>query len=424
MKTLYLDCGMGAAGDMLTAALAELLPDPDAFFAKLNVLGIPGVEYIREPSVKCGITGTHVTVKVDGQEEASSDTDPHGHDHEHHHDHNHEYDHEPDHDHEHDHHHEHDHGHAHRHSGLSDIEHIVRDHLDLPEKVRDDVLAVFGLIAEAESHVHGVKVDEIHFHEVGTMDAVADVTAVCLAMAALSPDEVVVSPVHVGSGHVSCAHGILPVPAPATAYILRDVPIYGGAIRGELCTPTGAALLKHFADRFGDMPVMRTEKIGYGMGKKDFEAANCVRALLGEREERSSDAVLLACNLDDMTPEAVGFAMETLLAEGALDVWTTPVGMKKNRPGILLAVLCRPEDREATVRRLFRHTSTIGIRESTVRRCTLARREEVRETAAGPVRRKISEGYGVTRVKDEYEDLARIAREEGISLAEAKEKTR
>ena len=307
---------------------------------------------------------------------------------------------------------------------MHDIEHIVRDHLDLPGKVQDDVLAVFGLIAEAESHVHGVKVDEIHFHEVGTMDAVADVTAVCLAMAALSPDEVVVSPVHVGSGHVSCAHGILPVPAPATAYILRDVPIYGGAIRGELCTPTGAALLKHFADRFGDMPVMRTEKIGYGMGKKDFEAANCVRALLGEREERSSDAVLLACNLDDMTPEAVGFAMETLLAEGALDVWTTPVGMKKNRPGILLSVLCRPEDREATVRRLFRHTSTIGIRESTVRRYTLARREEVRETAAGPVRRKISEGYGVTRVKDEYEDLARIAREEGISLAEAKEKAR
>ncbi|MBR4185927.1 MAG: nickel pincer cofactor biosynthesis protein LarC [Clostridia bacterium] len=428
MKTLYLDCGMGAAGDMLTAALAELLPDPDAFFAKLNTLGIPGVEYIREPSVKCGITGTHVTVKVDGQEEASSDADPHGHDHEHHHDHDHhhdhEHDHEPDHDHEHDPHHEHDHGHAHHHSGLSDIEHIVREHLDLPGKVRDDVLAVFGLIAEAESHVHGVKVDEIHFHEVGTMDAVADVTAVCLAMAALSPDEVVVSPVHVGSGHVSCAHGILPVPAPATAYILRDVPIYGGAIRGELCTPTGAALLKHFADRFGDMPVMRTEKIGYGMGKKDFEAANCVRALLGEREERSSDAVLLACNLDDMTPEAVGFAMETLLAEGALDVWTTPVGMKKNRPGILLSVLCRPEDREATVRRLFRHTSTIGIRESTVRRYTLARREEIRETAAGPVRRKISEGYGVTRVKDEYEDLARIAREEGISLAEAKEKAR
>ncbi|MCR4907018.1 MAG: nickel pincer cofactor biosynthesis protein LarC [Clostridiales bacterium] len=417
MKTLYLDCGMGAAGDMLTAALAELLPDPGAFFAKLNALGIPGVEYRLEPSVKCGITGSQVTVKVGGQEEASSDADlhEHPHDHEHHHEHDH------DHDHEHDHEHDHDHEH-HHHSGLHDIEHIVRDHLDLPEGVRDDVLAVFGLIAEAESLVHGVPVDEIHFHEVGTMDAVADVTAVCLAMAELSPDEVVVSPVHVGSGHVRCAHGILPVPAPATAAILRDVPIYGGAIRGELCTPTGAALLKHFATRFGDMPVMRTERIGYGMGKKDFEAANCVRAMLGEREEKPSDAVLLACNLDDMTPEAVGFAMETLLAGGALDVWTTPVGMKKSRPGILLSVLCHPEDREETVRRIFRHTSTIGIRESTLRRYTLTRREEERETPAGPVRQKISEGWGVTRVKDEYEDLARIARDEGISLAEAKER--
>ena len=426
MKTLYLDCGMGAAGDMLTAALAELLPDPDAFFAKLNALGIPGVEVSREPSVKCGITGTHVTVKIAGEEEDASDADlhehEHHHDHDHEHDQEHEHDHEHEHEHEHDHDHDHEHGHHHHHSGVHDIEHIVRDHLDLPEKVKDDVLAVFGLIAEAESHVHGVPVDEIHFHEVGTMDAVADVTAVCLAMAQLAPDEVVVSPVHVGSGHVHCAHGILPVPAPATAYILRDVPIYGGAIRGELCTPTGAALLRHFAARFGDMPVMRTEKIGYGMGKKDFEAANCVRAMLGEREDQSADAVLLACNLDDMTPEAIGFATETLLAEGALDVWTTPIGMKKSRPGTLLSVLCRPEDREATVRRIFRHTATIGIRENTCRRYTLARREEVRDTPSGPVRQKISAGYGVTRVKDEYEDLARIAREEGISLAEAKEK--
>ncbi len=428
MKTLYLDCGMGAAGDMLTAALAELLPDPGAFFARLNALGIPGVRYTPEKSVKCGITGTHVSVTVDGEEEEAEeaeDADLHEHTHEHeHHDHEHEHNHEHDHEHEHDHHdHDHDHAHGHHphhhHSGMHDIEHIVRDHLDLPEKVRDDVLAVYGLIAEAESHAHGVPVEEIHFHEVGTMDAVADVTAVCLAMAELAPDEVVVSPVHVGSGHVHCAHGILPVPAPATAYILRDVPIYGGAVRGELCTPTGAALLKHFASRFGDMPVMRTEKIGYGMGKKDFEAANCVRAMLGEREERTGEAVLLECNLDDMTPEAVGFATETLLASGALDVWTTAVGMKKNRPGIVLSVLCRPEEREAFVRRIFCHTTTIGIREQTLRRYTLTRREETVDTAYGPVRRKISEGCGVTRGKLEYEDLARIAREEGISLRDA-----
>jgi hypothetical protein len=233
MKKLYLDCGMGAAGDMLTAALLELLPDPKAFVAELNALQIPGVEYRAEPSVKCGITGTHMSVTVHGEEEESHDHHEHDH-HEHdHHDHDH---------HEHDH---HEHHHHHHHTSLHDVEHIVREHLNLPAKVADDVMAVYGLIAEAESHAHGKPVTEIHFHEVGTMDAIADVVAVCLLLDKLAPNEIVVSPVHVGSGQVHCAHGILPVPAPATAYILKDVPIYGGAIRGELCTPTGAALLKH-----------------------------------------------------------------------------------------------------------------------------------------------------------------------------------
>ena len=256
------------------------------------------------------------------------------------------------------------------------------------------------------------------------MDAVADITAVCLAMAELAPDEVVVSPVHVGAGNVRCAHGILPVPAPATAYILRDVPTYGGRIMGELCTPTGAALLKHFATRFGDQPVMRAEKIGYGMGKKDFEAANCVRAILGEREGQTGDAVLLECNLDDSTPEEIGFAMDALLAGGALDVWTTAAGMKKNRPGVVLSVLCKPEDREATVRLLFRHTSTIGVRESVLRRYVLDRRIETEETAFGPVRKKISSGYGVTREKYEYDDLAAAAKNAGKSIAEVREELR
>ena len=418
MKILYLDCGMGAAGDMLTAALTELLPDPDAFFARLNALGIPGVEFSREPSVKCGITGTHVTVKVNGAEEESEDAHGHHHEHEHHHDHEHEHEHEHEHHHEHEH--EHEHGHEHHHSGMHDIVHIVRDHLDLPEKVKNDVTAVYALIAEAESHAHGVPVEEIHFHEVGTMDAVADVTAVCLAMAELAPDEVVVSPVHVGAGQVRCAHGILPVPAPATAYILRDAPIYGGGIRGELCTPTGAALLKHFASRFGDMPVMRVSKIGYGMGKKDFEAANCVRAMLGEAEGGRGRVALLECNLDDMTGEEIGFACEELLRGGALDVWTAPVGMKQNRPGVILSVLCRPEAREETARLMFRHTSTIGIRESLLDRYELDRREETLDTPAGPVSRKCVSGYGTSRAKTEYRDLARIARETGKSLREVR----
>ena len=325
MKTLYLDCGMGAAGDMLTAALLELLPDAEGFMAQLNALEIPGVTMQKEKVSKCGIGGTHITVKVHGMEE---DESMHEHAEEHHHVSGHEH-------HHHDSGHEHEH---HHHSGMHEIEHIVH-HLPVSDKVKADILAVYGLIAEAESHAHGVPVTEIHFHEVGTMDAVADVTAVCLLMEKIGPGQVIASPVHVGSGQVRCAHGILPVPAPATAYILRDVPIYGGEISGELCTPTGAALLKHFVTRFGSMPVMKTTAIGYGMGKKDFPAANCVRALLGETESAGDYITELNCNVDDMTGEALGFAMEELFAAGALDVYTVPIGMKKSRPGTLLCVM-------------------------------------------------------------------------------------
>lgn len=438
MKTLYLDAGMGAAGDMLTAALLELLPDPKAFVEELNALGIPGVEFKAEPSVKCGITGTHMTVTVNGEEEESLDAHGHKHEHthEHEHDHTHAHEHmhaqaleqedvhthEHVHDHEHAHSHEHEHGHththSHSHSSLHDIEHIVRGHLPLSDKVKDDVMAVYGLIAEAESKAHGVPVTQIHFHEVGTMDAVADVTAVCLLMERLAPEQVIVSPVHVGSGAVKCAHGILPVPTPATAYILRDVPIYGGAIRGELCTPTGAALLRHFATRFGDMPVLKTQAIGYGMGKKDFERANCVRALLGETGDSGESVVELDLNVDDMTAEAIGFASERLFAAGALEVYTVPIGMKKSRPGILMSVMCKADDRDRMIETIFKHTTTIGIREHISRRYTLARGMETKATPLGEVRIKRSSGFGVEREKYEYEDIARIAREKGLSLAD------
>lgn len=410
MKTLYLDCSMGAAGDMLAAALLELLPDPDAFVAELNALAIPDVKFSRETSVKCGITGTHLQVTVHGEEE-----DAHDHHHAHSHDHHH--------DHAHAHHHDHAHSH-HHHASLHDIEHIVRGHLSLPATVADNVMAVYHLIADAESKAHGKPVSEIHFHEVGTMDAIADITAVCLLMHRLAPDEIIVSPVHVGSGQVHCAHGILPVPAPATATILQDVPIYGGSIQGELCTPTGAALLKHFANSFGDMPVMRTSAIGYGMGQKDFPAANCVRALLGERSAASNDVIELCCNIDDMTGEAIGYAFDKLFAAGALDVYTIPIGMKKSRPGHLLHVICREADKDALVRALFAHTTTIGIRENRFRRYTLDRHIETIETADGPVRRKCSTGYGVSREKFEHDDLARIADAQGLSLREAEARIR
>ncbi len=434
MKTLYLECNMGAAGDMLTAALLELHPDPQGFVERMNRLGLPGVVFAAQPAVKCGITGTQVSVTVGGEEEESHDVPlhshvhetaqdeahpGHAHDHVHVHDHEHTHDHEHIHDHEHSHGHEHGHGH-HHHAGMGDIRHIL-SHLDIPQPVRQDAEAVYQLIAQAESHAHGRPVEEIHFHEVGTLDAVTDVVAVCWLLHDLAPEQIVASPVHVGCGQVRCAHGILPVPAPATAYILQGVPTYGGSVQGELCTPTGAALLKHFVQRFGPSPVMRVEKTGYGMGKKDFEAANCVRAMLGQTQEESTTIAQLACNLDDMTPEALGFAQERLWEAGALDVTTAPIGMKKNRPGVQLTCLCRLEDREKLVSVLFAHTTTLGVRESLCTRYTLARSQRTVETEHGPVRVKEARGWGVTREKPEYEDVANIAREHGLTLDQVKE---
>ncbi|MGN1014990.1 MAG: nickel pincer cofactor biosynthesis protein LarC [Butyricicoccus sp.] len=419
MKSLYLECNMGAAGDMLMAALYELLSDEQKhrFLDKMNALGLPNVTVQADPSVKCGITGTHMTVRIHGEEEHSHDHPGHAH---------HEHAHEPhsDHDHAQEHHHAHhghEHAHAsHHHAGMGDITHIL-SHLSLSDTVRGHAEAVYQLIAEAESHAHGKPVDQIHFHEVGTLDAVADVVGVCLLMDWLAPDEILASPVHVGSGQVQCAHGVLPVPAPATAHILRGVPCYGGQVRGELCTPTGAALLKHFVTRFGEMPVMSVRQIGYGMGEKDFAAANCVRAMLGETTQPEQSVLELQCNLDDMTPEEIGFAQEVLLDSGALDVYTTPIGMKKSRPGVLLSCLCQPEDREKLVKQLFRLTTTLGIRETVCRRYTMSRSEQKLDTTYGAVRRKTAEGWGVTRCKIEYEDAARIARETGSDIRTARQ---
>ena len=406
---------MGAAGDMLTAALLEIVPDKDKCVRELNAIGIPGVRFETAPSVKCGITGTHVSVKIDGVEEADLLSDAE-HNYEHGHEHDHHYDHEHEHGHEHDH--GHDHGH-HHHASMADIEAIVSG-LNIENTVKDDVLAVYRLIADAESRAHGMPVTEIHFHEVGTMDAIiADITAVCYLVRLIAPDRIVVSPIHVGSGHVHCAHGILPVPAPATAYILRGVPIYGGRIRGELCTPTGAALLKHFANEFGDMPVMTISAIGYGMGNKDFEEANCVRVMLGETGRGTDEIIELDCNIDDMTGEELGYAFEKLFTAGARDVFSTPITMKKNRPGILLSVLCSPSEKDSLIRAIFKYTTTIGIREKLLKRYVLDRSEDIELAEGVYVRRKEVSGYGVSRSKYEFDDLRKIADAKGISLREA-----
>jgi uncharacterized protein (TIGR00299 family) protein len=405
MKTLYLECAMGAAGDMLMGALLELHPDPAGFLQRLNALGIPGVTVSAQRKETQGILGTHMEVLVHGQEELH-----------HHHDHEHEHDH----DHDHEHHHDHDHEHHHHHAAPADIAHLIGDHLPLPEPVKAHALAVYDSIAQAEARAHGKPVTEIHFHEVGTLDAVADVVGVCWLMEELGAEKICASPVHVGSGHVHCAHGVLPVPAPATAYLLEGIPSYGGEIDGELCTPTGAALLRHFVTEFGPQPAMKVEKIGYGVGSKEFPRANCLRAMLGEGAAQPDweEIYDLSCNIDDMTAEDLAYGMEVLRDQGALEVYAAPVTMKKGRPGTVITCICRAPDRQRLAALMFRHFSTLGIRETALHRYVLQRETRLQQTALGPVQVKTAAGWGATKSKPEFEDLRKIAESTGKSLSE------
>ena len=386
MKTLYFDCAMGAAGDMLMGALLELHPDREAFLARLNRALDGRAVVSAAPDSKCGISGTHVSVMIDGHEEGEEDA-------QHHHD-----------------------GH-HHHTSVSEILAFL-DNVEADSAAAEDAKAVYMLLADAESRVHGQPIENIHFHEIGTLDALADILGVCMLINELAPDKIVCSPINVGSGTVKCAHGILPVPAPATELILRGMPVYGGSVTGELCTPTGAVLLKHFCTGAGEMPRMSVSAAGYGTGTKDFAAANVVRAMIGESRDAAEEVIELKCNIDDMTAEALGYAQEALLSAGALDVYTTPIGMKKNRPAILLTCMCRKEQRDDMLRCIFANTTTIGVREYVSARYTLARREESVETEYGRVRIKHASGWGVERSKPEYDDVARIARETGKPFGE------
>ena len=386
MKTLYLDCGMGAAGDMLTAALMGLTDDREAALEELNRAFAGKAVLSLSPDRKGSLQGLHCTVSIDGEVEGQEEKGHH---------------------------------HHRQQTSLAEGE-AFRGRLRLPEKAVADALAVFRLIAEAEGKVHGSTMENIHFHELGTLDAMADVVSVCYLMHLLKPDRVAASPVHVGSGTVRTAHGELSVPAPATMELLKGIPIYAGEIRGELCTPTGAALLKHFVDRFGTMPAMSVEKIGYGTGTKEFPQANILRALLGDAEDEGERLLELSCNLDDSTPEDLGYAMEALFQAGALDVWYTPIGMKKSRPAVMLSCLGRAEQREALLRCLFRHTGTLGVREFPCSRVTLTRSFRTADTPWGPVRIKHAEGFGVVREKAEYEDLKAIAEKEKLTLTEVR----
>lgn len=431
---LYLECNMGAAGDMIMAALLELLPDRDLFLQRMRNLGLPNVQIDSDYTTKCGITGTKMRIRIGGVEETIEDAVPSGGDTEignahvhgqgHMHEHKNSQAHNEPHQHEHVHIHSEtghqsmdSHSQMHTHFSYNDICDLIQN-LDLAENVKDHALAVYRLIGEAESAVHGVPVDQIHFHEVGAMDAVVDVVGCSLLFQMLGADHVEASPVHVGAGFVRCAHGILPVPAPATAHILKGVPIYGGKIRGELCTPTGAAILRHFVRRFGDMEPMTVTKIGYGMGTKDFEAANCVRAFLSDHSEATDAVVEIICNLDDMTPEAIGFATELLLDNGALDVFMTPIYMKKNRPAAMLTCLCKPEDKHHLSQLILLHTTTNGVRYETKQREVLDYTRYKVSTPYGDIRIKSAKGYGIVKEKPEYDDVRAAARKNAVPFSQ------
>ena len=401
MRFLYIDAAAGAAGDMLTAALLGLMDNEETALKMLNDVGFTGVEWKLGKVKRAGIEANHVKVLVHGTEE--------GHEHHAHH--------EEDDCHEH-------HPYHHHHTTLAEVHEII-DGLKLTDTVKNNAKAVYDLIAEAESKAHGVAVGEVHFHEVGMLDAIADVVAVCLLMEELSVDKVVVSPVNVGFGKVKCAHGIMSVPAPATANLLTGIPVYPGETESEMCTPTGAALLKYFGTYFGKMPNMTLHKTAYGAGNKDFEGfANVVTVHFGDglgHGETDTEVIELSANVDDMTGEEAAFAIEKLMEAGALDVSVENILMKKGRPGMFFRVICNEAMREFMAEQIFKYTTTIGIRETLCSRMILEREIKEYNTVLGKVRAKRVTGFGTEREKIEFDDLKALANEHDMSLKEIKE---
>jgi uncharacterized protein (TIGR00299 family) protein len=379
MKILYLDCGMGASGDMLLGALLELAGNQTKFLKTINSIGIPRVKISRKTLVKNGVAGNKVFVRIDGLEEG--------------------------------HHHGHSDTHSHHHRKLQDVNKIINK-LKISKGVKDAALAVYQSIAQAEGKAHNCEVSQIHFHEVGELDAISDIVGTCMLIEELNAGKIIASPVNVGGGFVKCAHGVLPVPAPAAAELLKGVPVYSGEIKEELCTPTGAALLKYFVNEFSDMPQMKIDKIGYGFGSKEFETLNAVRAFIGETPDSLKEEVVkLECNLDDMTGEEIGFAFEKILENGALDVWTAPIQMKKNRPAVLFSVLCKKEQADFFAKLILKHTTTFGVRQEILSRHILDRKIKTKITPYGKIRIKAGFAGAIKKSKPEYEDVRTITAE-------------
>lgn len=444
-KTLYLECCSGISGDMVAAALLDLGADEAVLRRALASLPISGFEVKISRVKKSGLDACDFDVVLDAAHENHDHdmaylyghTAAHCHEHEHEHCHAHEHDHHHDHEHTvgggipdtpHDHHHdhEHDHHHHHEHRGLAEILDIL-NHADLTDRARATAVRIFTILGEAEAKAHGATLDTVHFHEVGAVDSIVDITAAAVCLDSLGVDEVIIPVLYEGVGTIRCAHGILPVPVPAVANIAaaEHLNLHITGAKGEYVTPTGAAIAA--AIRTGETlpPEFTVQKIGLGAGKREQELPGFVRAMLikptGCSQTAQDTICKLETNLDDCTGEALGYVMERLMAAGARDVYYAPIYMKKNRPAYLLSVLCLQEDVPAMEQILFAETTTIGIRRIKMERCVLKRRLCTMQTSLGSVQVKECElptddaGAAKTRRYPEYESVKQLCKENGCS---------
>ena len=434
MRIAYLECFSGISGDMFLGALVDAGVSPQLLQDTVVALGV-GAKLEVSRVLRSGISATKVDVWVDGEKDMpreeywAKQEAPHTHAHHEHHGHEHEHPHE----HPHSHGespragvpapHKHDHEHSHAHRGLSEIRKIISA-AKISDSAKKTAISVFEALGAAEAKIHDVPVESIHFHEVGAVDAIVDIVCAAVGIDALGVDEIVCSSLNVGGGMVKCAHGTFPIPAPATVELLKGAPVYSADVQAELVTPTGAAIVITLAKRFSAFPEMRIDKSAYGAGSRDFPGhPNVLRIVIGEAAsamtaKTQSDTIrVLEANLDDLNPQVFGYVMDRLLEEGALDVFGVPVQMKKNRPGTLLTVLCKPEDADKFTQLIFSETTTLGVRSREESRQTLARRWESVRTEWGEVRIKIASMNGtVTNYAPEYEDCRKLASEHHIPL--------